>query len=225
MKRFPVAFAALAMAAAAMPAAAAPHYIVDTGLGTDGQNAPYLYGIGSDYYQWVAIQFFVPTATTITSIEGALTPRVANTTLTAKLYTVGDATDAPQFELFAKAFSVPDGVGWHGATGFSFAVARGYYYAAFEVPADQNFNGFDLASAPNPQAKEAAASTGSGGYHRITNPPTNNLGSLGLSLRVGDSLTPAVPEPETWSLLIAGFALTGAALRRRAAPFAKERCS
>ena len=34
-----------------------------------------------------------------------------------------------------------------------------------------------------------------------------------------------VPEPAAWSLLIGGFALTGAALRRRAAPFAKERCS
>lgn len=213
--RLPFALAALATFAAALPAAAAPHYIVDTGLGTDAQNAPYLYGIDADTYQWVAIQFFVPTATTITSIEGALTPRVANTTITAKLYTVGAATDAPETELFAKAFSVPDGVGWHGATGFSFAVARGYYYAAFEIPPDQNFNGFDLASAPNPQAKEAGASARSGGYHRITNTPTNNLGSLGLSLRVGEGDPAAVPEPAAWSLLIAGFALTGAVMRRR----------
>ena len=34
-----------------------------------------------------------------------------------------------------------------------------------------------------------------------------------------------VPEPATWSLLIGGFALTGAALRRRAASFAREHCS
>ena len=36
------------------------------------------------------------------------------------------------------------------------------------------------------------------------------------STAVKFSLTDAVPEPATWSLLIAGFALTGAALRRRA---------
>lgn len=215
--RPPLIFAAIATFTAAIPAAAAPHYIVDTGAGTDGLNAPYLYGIGAYAYQWVAIQFFVPTATTITSIEGALTPRVANTTLTAKLYTVGATTDSPDIELFAQAFTVPDGVGFHGATGFAFAVAPGAYYAAFEVLADQNFNGFDLASAPNPQAKEAGARYGSGGYHRITNTPTNNLGSLGLSLRVGDSPAATVPEPAAWTLLIAGFALTGAALRRRAA--------
>lgn len=160
-------------------------------------------------------EFFVPTATTITSIEGALAPRVANTTLTAKLYTVGDATDAPERELFAQAFSVPDGVGFHGATGLSVAVARGYYYAAFEVLDGQTFNGYDVAGAPNPQPKEAAANNLSGGYHRITNQPVNNVGSLGLGLRVGNS--PAtVPEPAAWTLLIAGFGLTGAALRRRA---------
>jgi hypothetical protein len=216
--RLPIILAAVATLAAALPVTAAPHYIVDTGLGTDARNAPYLYGIGAYTYQWVAIQFFVPTATTITSIEGALTPRVANTTLTAKLYTVGATTDAPDIELFAQAFTIPDGVGFHGATGFAFTVAPGAYYAAFEVLADQDFNGFDLASAPNPQAKEAAARNGSGGYHRITNQPTNDLGSLGLSLRVGDS--PAtVPEPAAWSLLIAGFAFTGAALRRRALTF------
>jgi len=32
--------------------------------------------------------------------------------------------------------------------------------------------------------------------------------------------TPAVPEPGTWALMLAGFATTGAALRRRRRPFA-----
>lgn len=41
--------------------------------------------------------------------------------------------------------------------------------------------------------------------------PENNFG--GVSLRVT-----AVPEPATWSMLIAGFGLIGAALRRRRAP-------
>ena len=54
---------------AAVPAAAT-HYIVDTGAGTDFPHAPYLYNFGGNQFQFVAIQFFLPTATTIHSIEG-----------------------------------------------------------------------------------------------------------------------------------------------------------
>lgn len=209
--RFAVAAAALAIA---MPATAA-HYIVDTGVGSNFRDAPYLYGFGGNSFQWVAVQFFVPTATTITSIEGALAPRVADTTLTVKLYTVGTGTDAPDVSFFSQATSVHDGIGFHGATGLSIPIASGYYYAAFEVLDGQTFNGYDVAGAPNPQAKEAYINCCSNGYHRITNTPVNAVGSLGLGLRIGDSVAGSVPEPAAWTLMIAGFGLVGTALRRR----------
>jgi hypothetical protein len=42
--------------------------------------------------------------------------------------------------------------------------------------------------------------------------------SFGLAVRPGDVLTAAVPEPETYALMLAGLAVVGAAARRRKAP-------
>lgn len=40
---------------------------------------------------------------------------------------------------------------------------------------------------------------------------------LAMPVAAAFSGTPAVPEPASWAMLIAGFGLTGAALRRRRA--------
>ena len=53
--------------------------------------------------------------------------------------------------------------------------------------------------------------------------PVFNLGTFSLSsivagastLRISQATTGAVPEPATWMMMLAGFALTGAAIRRR----------
>ena len=52
-------------------------------------------------------------------------------------------------------------------------------------------------------------------------PITIVLGSAGIQAvfdNVRFDTTPAVPEPAAWSLLIAGFAMTGAAMRRQGSP-------
>ena len=59
--------------------------------------------------------------------------------------------------------------------------------------------------------------------------PVFNLGTFNLSsivsgastLRISQAATPgAVPEPATWMMMLAGFALTGVAMRRRRPAFA-----
>ena len=57
----------------------------------------------------------------------------------------------------------------------------------------------------------------SNGYHRIfiTNQLVNDVGSLGLGLRIADTPGGAVPEPAMWAMLVAGFGLVGGAVRRR----------
>ncbi|MBC7496245.1 MAG: PEPxxWA-CTERM sorting domain-containing protein [Sphingomonadaceae bacterium] len=204
----------LAAALLAATPAAAVHYLVDTGAGSDFPHAPYLYNGGGLNYQFEAVQFYVPTATTIRSIEATLAPRVVDTTLTLRLYTVDPVTDAPQAgsAFFAQAFAVHDYyTGFQGIGGLSVAVTPGYYYAAFEVDAGQTFNGYFAAGAPRPQTSAYAYGFQQGGaYQRIIFPAE----SASLGLRIADS---TVPEPAAWSLLIVGFAAVGAALRRRAA--------
>ena len=219
MRKFSAVLTSLLFAAALAVAspAAATHYLVDTGVGTDFNDAPYLYNFGNNNLQFEAVQFFVPDATIITSIEGALAPRVADSTLTIKLYTTG-AGDTPETSFFAQAVSVPDGMGFHGVSGIAVPVTRGYYYAAFEVADGQTFNGYEVAGAPNPQSREAYLNccTNNHAYQIITNRPVNSVGTLGLGLRVGDSPS-GVPEPAAWSLMVIGVGVAGAALRRRTA--------
>ncbi|MFW2829086.1 PEPxxWA-CTERM sorting domain-containing protein [Sphingomonas sp. ID0503] len=67
----------------------------------------------------------------------------------------------------------------------------------------------------------AALSTGSAAFRLTLQPPANNdlpFNGAGLDFA---SLTinanPAVPEPASWAMMIAGFGLVGGAMRRRAA--------
>jgi len=206
---------ALATALLAAVPAAAVHYIVDTGAGTDFGYAPYVYNFGGDQFQFEAVQFYVPTATTIRSIEATLAPRVLDSTLTVRLYAVDPVTDAPQAgtAFFARAFAVHDYyTGFQGVSGLSVAVTPGYYYAAFEVDAGQTFNGYFVAGAPRPERSAyAQGAQRNGAYQRILIPAE----SASLGLRIADTPGGAVPEPAMWAMLVAGFGLVGGALRRR----------
>lgn len=66
------------------------------------------------------------------------------------------------------------------------------------------------------QSIEPIANTGAVSYVRGT--PLygpENVGLVGASRPLIDVLAPAVPEPASWALMIAGFGLAGAALRRQ----------
>jgi hypothetical protein len=47
-----------------------------------------------------------------------------------------------------------------------------------------------------------------------------DVAALNFAFRVlGEEVTPAIPEPSTWLMMIAGFGLAGATLRRRSVTF------
>jgi hypothetical protein len=90
--------------------------------------------------------------------------------------------------------------GWNGVSGLTYDVVGGTYWIALEVP-DAGFNGLVLNGAPNPLAKYAFNDGGFLGYQAIND-------SFGLRVD-------AVPEPETYAMLLAGLGLLGFAARRR----------
>ena len=74
---------------------------------------------------------------------------------------------------------------------------------------------YNLAVAGSPQSNGFVGFTTSTGYILQVGPDGYNGGISNLSFS-----TNAVPEPANWAMLIAGFGLVGATLRRRRAAFA-----
>lgn len=84
----------------------------------------------------------------------------------------------------------------------------------------------DIVRAPLPQANDTAAYSPIGGpisftlaaaqdvnFFILDNPYGDNRG--GVSISLDDGLSPAVPEPASWALMIGGFAMAGGVMRRR----------
>ncbi|MBL8772678.1 MAG: PEPxxWA-CTERM sorting domain-containing protein [Phenylobacterium sp.] len=118
----------------------------------------------------------------------------------------------PGSEIFSAQIDIPPedvpfGYGWHGVHGANVVLGPGEYWITFEVREDDKYEGGLAFFAPNPTVKEAT--------HRRSTGTWSATNDLDFSLRVfGDPLG-AVPEPSTWTLMIAGFGATGAAIRRR----------
>ncbi len=92
------------------------------------------------------------------------------------------------------------------STPYAFAYGNGAVNASFSAPFVVGTNTISIIVNNN----NAGINTGNGG---LTGGPTN----LAFTGTVTFDAAPGVPEPANWMMLIAGFAMVGAAARRRVA--------
>lgn len=192
-----------ALAVCSVGASAHAGAIVNTGAPT----APFAvdWGLGDG----IAARFQVANATSISEIQGFFSGVDSARTYTIALY--GDGADKPGAQLFSTEATATANLDWNGKSGLGWAVTPGFYWAAFEVRAGQTFFTAGMPSAP-PSPLVDEAFNRSGAYFAFD--------GLDVGVRIFDTSNgggPPVPEPSTWALMIGGFGLAGAALRRRRA--------
>lgn len=189
-----------ALASVAVAGSAQADVILDTGA------APPVGFTGVQPDQWVGVRFEVSNPTVVTDVEGYL-GRISGENALTFAIREGDALPG------AEVFSAVGALGtpfyeWHGLHGLSWRLPAGAYWLTFEVRPGQTFEGA-IAAALN-LAPTAIALMGPGPIWLPEPDPR-----LGAAVRINGFAAP-VPETGTWALLILGFGVAGAGLRRRA---------
>jgi hypothetical protein len=189
--------ATLIAALALVPGAASAATIVDTGPGTSIP-ARAIYA-----YQRLAAEFTLTSETTIDSIKGFVRGYDSSINGLLKIGIAADRGDVPGAELFSTSLAPSATVGWQGNSGLGWTLAAGSYWVTFANDAGSTLMYYNPAS---PVANEAIWS----GSQWTGNDDLN------LSFQIFSADAPAaVPEPASWAMMITGFALAGATLRRR----------
>jgi hypothetical protein len=181
---------------ALLPAAAGAAVIVDTGPGPSAAGGV---ALGSNQ-RGLAAEFSVATGVTVNSIELWMNSFLGS--YTAAIFT--DGGDLPGSELFSSPFTPVAGVaGWGGASGLSWNLAAGTYWAVFQVRSGQDGSGVAPVPSTSPLGNEAfmsAAATWVAGDGM----------QLGVRIQGAEG---TAPEPGTFALL--GLGLAGLAATRR----------
>jgi hypothetical protein len=177
---------------------------------------------GQNSRGYIAVRFSLP-ATKITSIEGFLFKAQNNfintqdnSTFHIALYDVTvnsafalDGGKVPGTELFSSQTQFGTQSGWHGLTNIDWYVPAGEYFAAFEVRDGDTYHGVISNRSPIRLPYAGLGNFGPTTWFPAFQGATN---TLGVSFRLAGDV---VPEPASWAMLITGFGLTGAAMRRR----------
>ncbi len=191
---------ALAICLVALPPTASGTTIVDT-----GDPPATLGGFLFSGDHWRADEFSTGPVV-VTSVEGWIANFGGNQTFTVALYS--DGGDVPGTLLFSEQVTTPPtmSVGWRGASGLSWQLVGGDYWAAFEVrPGDNMFGAFPD---PAPIRLNEAFSQGAGLGWSNTWPTISTIG-----VRINGTLLD-VPEPSTLALIALGVAGLGFSRRR-----------
>ena len=215
MKTFVASCAALTLAAVVLPAAATAGTVVDTGAPTHSSNHWSVYRNASPFeFQNLAAQFTLAQATTITDLEGFIAAPAG--TFSVSLATSAGSPAQPNAQFFLQQATTAATSGdWEGLHGLNLSLAAGSYWLIFSSRTDlgDSINNFTMAdNAPNPIGPEAM-------IHIPVDGDWVRNDALNIGVRVFDNtIVPGgVPEPASWTLMISGFGLAGAAMRRRRA--------
>lgn len=176
--------------------------VVDTGV----PNALVL-----DGNHWLAGQMTFSQALTINSIsawlndQGNIASGFAGDKFTVALYNNSGNVPGSLVSRARGHFTTASGnSGWNGAFNLNWSVGPGIYWAAFEIGCSDTFAGIAQTNAPNPLA-HYAFNDGSG-YQAFS-------GSA-LGVQVGGTVA-AVPEPESYALMLGGLGMLGFIARRK----------
>jgi hypothetical protein len=185
--------------------------LVDTGAPTFND---YVFGVENSggFETRLAGKFSLESQSTITGVEAYLDVYNSGAFGFQIVSAAGGAPDsgAVLFEAAPILESNPIG-GWAGPSGLNWSLAAGDYWLVLRPVADSIAFAQLQLSTPNPLATYGAWNSEDQTWFTFS-PNPQSPSDFGVRIF---GTAAVVPEPTSWSLLITGFALTGAALRRR----------
>jgi hypothetical protein len=184
----------------------------NTTTGTPGNSDVNGYILDSN--DWLDGQITLNGAQNITSIQSYLDDPfgAAGDNFNITLYSNSTGNKIGS-ELYTTTATYNGTTGWNGLSNLNWALAGGTYWIGLEVSSDEGSNFVATTGAPTLLANTAFSSNGGSSYSY------RNIAGTGLNqdLNFGLSVTSvsAVPEADTWLMLLLGLGVVGYAASRR----------
>lgn len=186
--------------------------LVDTGSPPVGEGGLTLCGwlsSASPCKQSLAIKVSLAETTNITDIQSFFLKSNQESDLTLSLY--NDVNNLPGQELYSRLLNINElYYHWDGLSGLNWAIDAGDYWVTFEVREGQKFFGSLTTGAPN-RLPMAVMTLGVANGDWFNLPDSEYYAALILQ---GTPIT-AVPEPESYAMILTGLGVIGLVTRRR----------